>query len=159
MKKYLILLLLLIPALAFVSCSDDDKDLPNVDFDFTFENATVVDGTVYVVRGQTMEITAINVVNKEPDKSAIITVANYYWDRYFIGSTAQPPFAFEIEVSDQTPLGKHLLDIQAPLYAVDKAPAVAVVGFNVEVVESADDIPEAAAPTTRISPSISSTAD
>lgn len=158
MKKYLYFLLLLIPAFALVSC-DDDKDLPDVDFDFTFENAIDVDGTLYVVQGETMEVTSIQVINNEPDKRAMITAANYYWDYYFLGSTVQPPYAFEIDVDAETPLGDHLLEVEAPLYAVDKAPAVAVVAFKVKVVASPEDIPEAGTATTRISPSISSTAD
>ena len=48
MKKYLLSILAALPMVfAFSACSDDDNDLPDVDFDFTFENAVVSDGTVY----------------------------------------------------------------------------------------------------------------
>lgn len=158
MKKYLYFLLLLIPAFALVSCHDD-KDLPDVDFDFTFENAVDVDGVLYVVQGETMEITSIQVINNESGKEAMITAANYYWDYYYLGSTVQPPYGFAIDVDADTPVGEHILQVEAPLYAVDKSPATAVVVFRVQVVASPEDIPDQGAVTTRISPSISSTAD
>ncbi|MDE5628202.1 MAG: hypothetical protein K2I69_01430 [Muribaculaceae bacterium] len=154
MKKYLFLLLLLVPALSLVSCSDD-HDLPNVDFNFTFENAVELDGTLYVVQGETFEIASIQVINKEEGKNALITAANYYWDYYFLGSTVQPPYGFEISVEENTPLGEHLLEVECPLYAVDKEPAFAVVAFNVKVVASAEDIPDEGSSFTTLHPSIS----
>lgn len=154
MKKYLILLLLLVPALALTSCHDD-KDLPDVDFNFTFENAVNVDGTLYVVQGETMEITDIQVVNKDEGKGALITAANYYWDYYYLGSNVEPPYGFAIATTDETPLGGHILEVESPLFAVDKEPAVSVVVFDVEVVASAEDIPGEGTTTTRVTPQIS----
>lgn len=152
MKKYLLILLFL-PLLALVSCSDE-KDLPDVSLDFDLENCTDVDGTIYVVQGQDMKITAVNVINNESHKHAFITAANYYWDYYYIGSTVQPPFGFEIRISDATPLGKHILEIESPLYAEGKEPAFSLVAFNVVVVASADDIPADGSATTTVDPAI-----
>lgn len=158
MKKFLSLFLLAIPMLAFVSCHDDN-DLPDVDFNFTFENATKVDGKLYAVQGQPFKVASIEVINKDANKGAMITAANYYWDYYYIGSSVQPPYAFEIQLSEDTPLGQHLLEMQAPLFAEDKEAATAVVSFTVEVVASAEDIPEAGGETTfTVTPSTSSTA-
>lgn len=64
MKKFLSFLLPVVAMLCLASCSDDD-DLPNVDFNFTFENAVRVDGTIYVAVGDTLDVTSITVVNKE----------------------------------------------------------------------------------------------
>ena len=36
-KKFFYFLLLALPALCFVSCSDDGEDLPDVDFSLEFE--------------------------------------------------------------------------------------------------------------------------
>lgn len=156
MKKTLILLSLLIPAFGFVACSDDDSDLPDVKLDVAFENATVVDRTVYVVQGETFEVSGITVTNNESDKGAAITSANYYWDYYYLGTSVQPPYAFEIDLDAETPVGRHVLEIESPVYAVDKAPAFAVMSFDVQVVASADDIPttETPTPTMHVSPSI-----
>ncbi len=158
MKKFIYLFLMLIPAFALVSCSDDD-DLPNVDFNITFENAVEHDGALYVVQGETFEITGITVVNKEEGKGALITSASYYWNGYFQGTNPVSPFAFALDTAEGVPVGKHALDISCPLYAVDKSPAVAVVYFPVYVVASADEIPDEATPSTRISPKISNSPD
>ncbi len=157
MKKFLSLFLLAIPMLAFVSCHDDN-DLPDVDFNFTFENATRVDGKLYAVQGQPFKVASIEVKNKDGNKPAMITAANYYWDYYYIGSSIQPPFAFEVQLSEETPLGEHLLEVQAPLFAEDKEAATAVVSFKVQVVASADDIPQAGESSFTVKPSTSSSA-
>ena len=143
--------------LAFVSCHDDN-DLPDVDFNFTFENATRVDGKLYAVQGQPFKVASIEVKNKDSNKPAMITAANYYWDYYYIGSSIQPPFAFEVQLSEETPLGEHLLEVQAPLFAEDKEAATAVVSFKVQVVASADDIPQAGESSFSVKPSTSSSA-
>ena len=81
MKKFFYLLLLLIP-LGLTSCHDDDDDLPNVDFDVTFQDAAIgEDGVIYVVQGESFSIEGVKVINREAGKSAIITSATYFWDR------------------------------------------------------------------------------
>lgn len=140
-KKFFYFLLLALPALCFVSCSDDGEDLPDVDFSLEFEGGVDVDGAIYVVRGETLEIKSITVTNNDKDKSALITSATYYWDAFRIGISAVPPYGFNIVVSEEAPLGRHELAIECPVYAVDKSPAVANLFYKVMVVESADDIP------------------
>lgn len=154
MKKTLILLSLIIPALAFVACQDDN-DLPKVKLEVDFGEATVVDNTVYVVQGESFEVTGIKVINEESDKNAGITQASYYWDYYYLGTAVQPPYGFEVQLDDNTPVGRHLLEIESPLFAVDKAPAFAVMAFDIEVVASADDLPSTDQPAVvKISPSV-----
>ncbi|MBD5232803.1 MAG: hypothetical protein HDS65_01350 [Bacteroidales bacterium] len=140
-KKLLAAALIAIPALAFVSCSDDDKNLPDVDFNVEVENATKVDGAVYVVQGETLTISGITVTNREEGKEAAITQAAYFWDGRYIGTSVFAPYGIEIPTSDTTPLGNHSLDIQAPVLAVDKEVATAVIGLKVVVVESEDEVP------------------
>ena len=89
MNKILSMMLFALPLLALTACHDED-DLPDVDFNFTIENATRADGYLYIVQGETMEITSIEVVNKDSGKPAIITAANFYWDYYYIGSAIEP---------------------------------------------------------------------
>jgi len=153
MKKFIYLLLLLVPALSLVSCSDDD-DLPNVTFGITFANAVEYDGKVYVVQGDTAAVQSITVTNNEAGKAAFITDAVYYWDGYYAGTSFQSPFSFEFVTTDKTPVGKHTLDITCALFAVDKSPATAVVRYPVYIVASADDIPDHAQPTTKVNPNI-----
>ncbi len=133
MKKILFLLLAIMP-LALVSCHD-------VDFTVTVTGGTYVDGSIYVVQGENLVINSILVHNKENGKAAMINSAAYYWDGYYLGTAIQPPFGFEIETTEETPLGKHSLEIVSPLLAVDKEIATSVLVYNVTIVGSADDIP------------------
>ena len=57
-------------------------------------------------------INSILVHNKENGKAAMINSAAYYWDGYYLGTAIQPPFGFEIETTEETPLGKHSLEIR-----------------------------------------------
>ena len=139
MKKILFLLLAIMP-LALVSCHDEN-DLPDVDFTVTVTGGTYVDGSIYVVQGENLVINSILVHNKENGKAAMINSAAYYWDGYYLGTAIQPPFGFEIETTEETPLGKHSLEIVSPLLAVDKEIATSVLVYNVTIVGSADDIP------------------
>lgn len=153
MKKFIYLLLLLVPAFALVSCSDDD-DVPNVTFDITFENAVEHDGNIYVVQGDIAEVQSITVTNNEAGKAAFITDAIFYWDGYYLGSSFQSPFTFKFGTTEQTPVGRHTLDITCALFAVDKSPSTAVVRYPVIIVASAEDIPDQAKPTARINPNV-----
>lgn len=138
MKKFFYLLLAL--PLVMVACSDDDDDLPKVDVSVEFENVTEVDGTLYVVQGDEMEVAAINVTNLESGKKAIATAAIYYLDGYRLGASVISPFSFTIPTENLTP-GKYTLNVETEIFAVDKTPAFAVLGYDVVVVGSADEIP------------------
>jgi len=159
MKKYLILLALLVPTLAFVACSDDD-DLPMVAINFEIDGASKVDGVYYVVQGETMTIESITVVNQESDKNAAITQADYYWDYHYIGTSIQPPYGFELKTDENTPVGKHLLEVEMPVIAVNKTPGIALTAFKIMVVANEDEVPEPEVPSvTKVYPKVSSTSD
>lgn len=147
MKKLFSLLALAL-TLTFVTTSCDDNDLPDVDISITVSNAKIVDNEMYVVRGDTLRIESIDVTNNEPGKAAAITSAAYYWDGIFLGETFRSPFGFNIvttiptDETHGTRLGAHRLQIYAPLVAVDKELAFALLTYTVNVVESAEDIPQ-----------------
>lgn len=131
----------MIPMLGFVSCSDDDKNLPNVDFSYEYEGAQLSDGKLYVAQGETFEITAINVKNNEQGKGAGIGAADYYWDGRFIGTSIQPPFGCEFPTTEATPVGLHQISIFCPVYAVDKEVATANILIDVEVLATPEELP------------------
>lgn len=147
MKKLFFYLFAALPLIVFNSCSDDD-DLPDVDFKLEVTDGVSVDGVLYVVRGESLVIDGITVVNNEKNKTAIITAATYYWDAFRLGTSAVAPYGFTISTTEQTPLGHHELAIECPVYAVDKSPAVANLFYNVEVVADEADIPEGNTPGT-----------
>lgn len=146
MKKFLYLILFALP-FVLSSCSDDDKNLPDVNITLEFDEALNVDGVVYAVQGNPFEITGVKVVNNEADKAAFITSAAYYWDGYYLGTSFVDPYGFKFELPENVSLGKHSLVMECPVAAVDKTLATAVVAYDVMVVESFDDIPNIGAET------------
>lgn len=143
MKKFLSLAIILLALpFAFTSCSDKD-DLPNVDYTISIAGGVMdqATGTIYVVQGDTLEIESLSVTNLDSNKEAAITGAEYYWDYNFIGNSPLPPYGFDIVVSDGVSLGEHLLTIRTGVVAVDKEPAVGIVNYTVQVVESEDQLP------------------
>lgn len=139
MKKFYYFLLLAIPMLFVASCHDDNN-LPDVDVSVKIAGAVNVDGVIYAVQGNTIKIESINVVNREEGKSAIITSASYSWDYRFVGVSVTPPYGAEFDTEYAT-VGRHLLQIECPLFAVDKSAAVLFFAYKVVVVKSADEIP------------------
>lgn len=145
MKKLYYFLLMALPVMLFASC-DDDNSLPKVDVSISIDGGVSANDEIYVVQGDTLTVESINVINKEQGKNAIITSATYSWDYAFVGVSVTPPYGAEF-VTENMPLGQHLLQIESPLYAVDKSPAMMYMAFKVKIVESADDIPSGAVAT------------
>ncbi|MDE5556059.1 MAG: hypothetical protein K2J10_12880 [Muribaculaceae bacterium] len=139
MKKLYYFLLLALPVMMFASC-DDDNSLPSVDVSIQLDGGVSVNDIIYVVQGDTLSVESINVVNKEHGKNAIITSATYSWDYAFVGVSVTPPYGAEF-ITENMPIGQHLLQIECPVYAVDKSPAMMYMAYKVKIVESADDIP------------------
>lgn len=143
MKKifYSILLAVLpVMAMSLVSCSDD-SDLPDVNIALDVENGTMVDGTIYVVKGDTLNVTGINVTNNEAGKGAAVTNVRYYVDGYFIGESIFSPFPAYTITDAETPVGSYDLGVACTVLAADKSIASAALNYPFKVVESADDIP------------------
>lgn len=143
MKKIhlLLLSLLALPLFMGLTSCNDDNDLPNVDMSIAISGGEAVDGKIYVVQGDTLTVEGITVTNLDSKKTATITAATYYWDYYRLGTAMIPPYGFQIVTTDETTVGNHLLEIESPLYAVDKAPAVGIQVYDVVVVANASDIP------------------
>ena len=144
MKKILSFALIFGLLSFFVSSCSDDNDLPNVDYQIKVSGGVIDENTgeIYVVRGTTFTIDELTVTNVDSDKEAAITYAEYYWDYYFLGQSPLPPFTYNIAVTDEAKLGKHVLSIRTGIVAVDKEPAVGLITYTVVVVESEEDLPD-----------------
>lgn len=142
MKKIVYLLAAIIPALAFTACDDHD-DIPDVDFNVTISGGKFANNDIYVVQGDTLAIDGVQVVNNEHGKAVTIPYVNYYFNYSFIGQNAIEPYGFDIAIPEELPVGQYALELTAPVFAVDKAPGYAVISYRVNVVSSADDIPDA----------------
>lgn len=147
LKKFVYAIMMaIVPVLAFSlsSCSDDD-DLPNVNVSLEVENGTIVDGTIYVVQGDTLNVEGIKITNNEAGKGAAVTNVKYFVDGFYIGESLFAPYpAYNITDID-TPKGSYSLGITCTVLAVDKTVAQAVLNYPIKVVASAEDIPGAGA--------------
>lgn len=141
MKKLFYLFLAL--PLALISCSDDN-DLPNVEIYATFEGGTQVDDVYYVVQGQELQVTAVNIVNHD-DKEAALGGVRYFWDYMPIGTTITAPYAINIE-TEKMPVGNHLLQAEMPVYAVGYPICTGYMAKKIAVVAEQEDIPEVDTP-------------
>lgn len=157
MKRFLYLFVCALPLLFIASCDDDEKDLPNVDITLQISGGEFVDGQIYVVQDSTLTVDAVNVINNEQGKKAIITYADYFWNSRFIGQSVVAPYGIEINIPEEMPVGKYSLQLNAPVYAVDKSPAFACVIYTVNVVSSVEEIPEGGTSTHNGTPSIQET--
>lgn len=133
-------------AVSLASCNDDD-DLPNVKIGLEVENATIVDGTIYVVQGDTLNVAGITVTNNEAGKNAGVTNVKYYIDGFFLGESFFAPFPAYNLTDVNTPVGSYDLGITCTVLAVDKSIAIGALNYPFKVVASADDIPNGNAST------------
>lgn len=140
MKKLYYFFLLALPMLFMASC-DDDNNLPDVDVSVKIDGAVNIEGILYAVQGDTLSIESITVVNREEGKSAIITSASYSWDYRYAGVSVTPPYGAKFATENMA-VGPHLLQIECPLFAVDKSAAVLFFAYKVIIVENADEIPD-----------------
>lgn len=138
MKKLLYLLLML-PLGFFASCSDDN-DLPSVDITVNIENAVDANGKVYIVEGEPLTVTGIDVKSLNGKASGISGV-KYVLDHVGMGYTIVQPFGGSID-SAYLPVGNHLLTLAFDVLQVDKSIAYAQLSTVVEVVASPDDLPD-----------------
>ena len=155
LMKKLFFLLCLIPAFGtmFSSCDDDDN-LPDVDFDITISGGVKCDDGLYVVQGDELVIESMKVINNDKGKDAAIGTPSFYWDGYLLGVSPEPPYKFEISTDENTPVGRHILEIACQVFAVDKSIADAVIAYRVNVIASADDMPEVGTSTFRAEPKL-----
>ncbi len=140
LKLLVLPLLACLPMTAFVSCGDDDNT-PDVDLSISVEGATVVDDVIYVVKGETLDVVSVNITNNEQGKNAMVTGAAYYFDGIRIGVVIIPPYGMKIPMDSDVAPGKHAMQLVCDVAAEGKALGVAVLNYNVVVVEDAADIP------------------
>ncbi len=140
MKKFIYSLILLLPLTFGLTACDDDNDLPDVDVTVEISGGARIGQNIYVVAGDTLRIDSIGVTNLDPGKTAIISRASYSWDYIFIGTSVLSPYGASFPTSKNI-LGTHLLQIECPLFAVDKSPALMFMAYKVVIVENKDQIP------------------
>lgn len=121
-----------------VSCSDDDN-IPDVDVYASFEGGTQVDGSYYVVKGEPLQVTSINLENYGKDEATLGGV-RYFLDYMPIGTNIIPPYGILIE-TDNLSVGNHLLQAETPIYAVGYSICTGYIAKKITIVAEAEDIP------------------
>ena len=140
MKKIFYYLLLMLPlGMLATSCDDDDNKIPNVSIQATISGGVFDDDEIYVVKGETLVIDGVKMVNNT-NKEGTLGAVTYYWDHYLIGTNITQPFSLSINTAEQ-PLGRHLLQAQMPIYVVDYPICWGYIQYYVNIVESASDLP------------------
>lgn len=146
MKKLLFILMAL-PLLAatMVSCSDDDKDVPEVNIGITYSGATDVDGTLYTVQGDTISIDSVYCTPAEGTKPAMINDVAYVLDGRPLGISPVPPFSISLD-TEGFPVGRHVLTLQMTVLQEGESVGTAWMPVPIAVVDTITDIPSGATP-------------
>lgn len=137
MKKILFLLAAL-PMMMLMSCKDDN-DLPDVDIYADIQGGTQVENAYYVVQGTPIDVAQVVLVNNG-DKEASIGGVRYYLDYMPIGTSIVAPYSISIETA-QLPVGRHLLQAEMPIYAVDYSICTGYLSKVITVVAEQEDVP------------------
>lgn len=146
MKKLLFLLMALpLLAIGFTSCSDDDKDLPDVNIGFTYSGGTLVNNKMYVVKDSTFTVDSIYCEAAPGTKTAAITNVTYLFAGLPQYYTIVSPFTASFNTTGITP-GTYPFNITMTVLQVDKSIARAAIGVPMVIVNDASEIPAAPDP-------------
>lgn len=149
MKKLIYLLLALPLAFLATSCSDDDN-LPDVNVTFTFDNAAVKDGVVYVNEADTLLITNIETKAVNSDKAATIANVRYFWNYIPAPGLTWSNLPIEIPMA-KMPLvenGYNVLGMDATILEVDKSIAYSYFRIPIAAVAEGESFPDGLQPGT-----------
>ena len=80
MNKIFYYLLLMLPlGMLATSCDDDDNNVPNVSIQATISGGVFDNDEIYVVKGETLTIDGLKLVNNT-NKEGTLGAVTYYWD-------------------------------------------------------------------------------
>lgn len=146
MKKLLFLLMALpLLAIGFTSCSDDDKDLPDVNIGFTYSGGTYVNNKMYVVKDSVFTVDSIYCEPAPGTKTAAITNVTYFFAGLPQFYTIVQPFGASFNTTGINP-GAYPFNISMTVLQVDKSIANAAIGIPLVIVNDESEIPAAPDP-------------
>lgn len=136
MKKIFYLLLIL--PLMMMSCKEDE--MPNVKFNVEFSGGVKVNGTIYVVKGDTLSVENVEIAS-HGDKNAAMGEVSYFLDGLFLITKFFPPYKINIPTNDMR-INNHVLEFNCPLYVEDSPILTAYFRYPVKLVSNPDSIPQ-----------------
>lgn len=141
MKRFLYLLLALPLMGIMASCSDDDKDLPDVTLSVEYSGATLNGDVLSIPQGQDLVINALKVTPAEGTKQATLGKTTYFIDAIPVYETVVEPFGVTIS-TDNLEVGNHLFQIRTSIFQVGKEVAFGVFSYTLQITEpQPDDTP------------------
>lgn len=150
--KRLFYYLIALPVLAFAAMACDDDKAPNVDVMVNYRNATVSNGTVYVVKGDTLVVDSLYVTAVNTShKATIVGPVSYYFNGLPIGRVIVPPYKLSIP-TDDLDIGAYKLQMNMTVAEEDYPLGICTSEATINVVSSTGDVPSdpAEGPTLRI---------
>lgn len=136
MFKKVLLSLLLVPALGFVtSCSDDDKDLPDVDFEVAISGGVQDPNTnkIIVEQGVPLDVESITPISRN-GKRTTLGLTTYYINGIPQFQTVTMPYGATFDTSVLEP-GEYAFQIKTSVYQIDKSAAFALLSYDLLVTE------------------------
>lgn len=140
MKK-LWFLLLALPLLGMMTSCDDDDKLPQVNISLEYNNATVVDDAVYVVRPDSLIVASVVLTPVREGKYVTNGPVSYWLNGAPVAVNPYAPFGVKIP-TDRLAVGKYVLTLEMTVAEEGCQLATAMAQVQVNVVENASDIPE-----------------
>lgn len=140
MIKKALLAFLLVPMMGLVnSCSSDEKDLPEVDFEVTISGGVQSpdDNKIYVEQGTPLEIESITPVSLN-GKRTTLGLTTYYLNGIPQAQTVTVPFGATFETSSLEP-GEYAFQIKTSVYQIDKSAAFALLSYDLVVTPATPD--------------------
>lgn len=135
MKKILLALLFLPLFGLLSSCSDDEKDLPEVDMEVTVSGAVEhnTEGVLFIEQGKNLVVNSLKVIPRN-GRAATIGLTTYYLDGIPQVQTATEPFGATLSTTELLP-GTYTFQIKSAVYQIDKSAAFMLLTYKLVVTE------------------------
>lgn len=137
MKHTLYTLLAAVAILVIPACSNDEKDLPDVDVQVSISGGVQdpENGDIVVKQGTPLVVDGLE-VSPRNGKKATLGLTTYYLNGIPQAQTITVPFSAEFNTSDLEP-GQYIFQIKSAVYQVDKSAGFILLTYDL-VVEPAD---------------------
>lgn len=145
MKKFLFLLLAL-PLIAILSSCNDEKNIPDVNVGFTYSGATEVNGTLYAVQGDTLQIDSVYCTPVQGTKPALVANVTYQLDGLPLAYNPVSPFKLSL-LTGTMPTGSHVLGLRMTVLQEGKSIGTVWLPIKIAVVANSAEVPSSANPT------------
>lgn len=122
----------------FTACHDDEKDLPEVDFEVAISGGeqSPDDNKIYIEQGTPLVVESVSAVSRNGKKTTL-GLTTYYLNGIPQMQTVTAPFGAEFDTSVLEP-GEYAFQIKTSVYQIDKSAAIALLSYDL-VVEAAPE--------------------